>query len=35
LVNQNLEVMAGFTNASKTSETGLRVSIAVEGTGTV
>jgi hypothetical protein len=33
LVNQNLEVMAGLINASKTSATGLRISIAVFATG--
>src|SRR5258707_7058192 len=33
LVNQNFEVIAGLINASKTSATGLRISIAVFATG--
>jgi hypothetical protein len=33
LVNQNWDVMAGFTNASNTAATGLRISIAVVVTG--
>src|SRR5215475_6388082 len=32
-VNQNLVVISGLTNASKTSATGLRISIAVFATG--
>jgi hypothetical protein len=33
-VNQNFEVMAGSTNAAKTSDTGRRISIADVAAGT-
>jgi hypothetical protein len=35
LLNQNLDVMSGFTIASKTCSTGLRISMPVRATGAI